>query len=517
MTKMPKKRPKKSRGEKVIKWIEDHCRIPEGKDVGKRVKLREWQKDDIKAIYDNPAGTRLAIVSEGRKNAKTALAAFLLLAHLAGPVHILNSQLYSSAQSREQAGVIFDLAAKVVRMSETLHSFITIRDTAKQLLCPELGTKYRALSAEVATSFGLSPVFIVHDELGQVRGPKSELYEALETATAAQEHPLSLIISTQAPTDGDLLSILIDDAIAGHDPKVVLVLRTADPDLDPFSEEAIRQANPAFGDFQNAEEVLAMADTARRIPSREAGYRNLVLNQRVEASSPFIPRTLWETCGTQTVEDFDRNTVLFAGLDLSATNDLTALVLIGQINGVWHVKPTFWLPEVGLGERSRLDHVPYDVWYKQGFLSVTPGKSVEYEYVADYLRDEVFSRHTVRKVAFDRWNFKNLRSWLVKSGMTDKFIEDTFFEFGQGYQSMTPALRSLESIVLNQKMAHGNHPILNMCSFNAVVHRDPAGNRKLDKARSRGRIDGMIALAMAVGVSESVEVKPKQFQMMFVG
>lgn len=512
-----RRRRKRTRGEEIIDWIEEHCRIPEGKDVGKRVKLRDWQKEDIRAIYDNPDGTRLAIVSEARKNAKTALAAFLLLAHLAGPVHILNSQLYSSAQSREQAGVIFDLAAKVVRMSESLHAFITVRDTAKQLLCPELGTKYRALSAEVATSFGLSPVFIVHDELGQVRGPKSELYEALETATAAQENPLSLVISTQAPTDGDLLSILIDDALAGHDPKVVLILRTADPDLDPFSEEAIRQANPAYGDFQNAEEVLAMADAARRMPSREPGYRNLVLNQRVEASSPFITRTVWETCGATPVEDFDRKTVLYAGLDLSATNDLTALVLIGQVDGVWHVKPTFWLPEVGLAERSRQDHVPYDVWLSKGFLSVTPGKSVEYEYVADYLRDEVFSRYTVRKVAFDRWNFKNLRSWLLKSGMTEKFIEETFHEFGQGYFSMTPALRSLESIVLNAKMAHGNNPILNMCAFNSVVHRDPAGNRKLDKARSRGRIDGMVALAMAVGVSETVVEKPRQFQMMFAG
>lgn len=190
-----------TRGGLNIAWIEKHCRIPEGRDVGKPVQLREWQRKEIKRIYDNPHGTRRAILSFGRKNAKTTLSAFLLLLHLCGREHRLNSQLYSSAQSRDQAAILFSLAAKIVRMSPALHGFVGIRDSAKQLYCPELGTIYRALSADATTAYGLSPVFIVHDELGQVKGPRSELYEALETATGAQENPLSLIISTQAPTD----------------------------------------------------------------------------------------------------------------------------------------------------------------------------------------------------------------------------------------------------------------------------------------------------------------------------
>src|SRR5690606_12510512 len=161
---------------------------------------------------------------------------------------------------------------------------------------------YRALSAEASTAYGLSPVFIVHDELGQVKGPRSELYEALETATAAQESPLSIIISTQAPTDADLLSVLIDDALQGHDPRVVLSLYTAPVTDDPFDEETIRKANPAFGDFQNAEEVMAMAADAKRMPSREAEYRNLILNQRVEAHNPFVSRAVWEQCGGPVAE-----------------------------------------------------------------------------------------------------------------------------------------------------------------------------------------------------------------------
>ena len=183
------------------------CRIPEGKFVGQPVKLVDFQKDTIRGIYDSP--TRRAIISFGRKNAKTTLAAFLLLLHLCGPEARANAQLYSAAQSREQASILFSLAAKIVRMSPDLGQVVAIRDTAKQLFCAELGTLYRALSAEASTAYGLSPVFTVHDELGQVRGPRSELYEALETASAAQENPLSIIISTQAPTNADLLSLLM--------------------------------------------------------------------------------------------------------------------------------------------------------------------------------------------------------------------------------------------------------------------------------------------------------------------
>ena len=193
-----------TRAERNIAWVESHCRVPEGSHVGRPVALRDWQRDILRGIYDTP--TRRAIVSFGRKNGKTALSAFLLLLHLCGPEARENSQLYSAAQSREQASILFALAAKCVRMSPDLAQYVIVRDTAKQLFCPELGTLYRALSAEASTAYGLSPAFVVHDELGQVRGPRSELYEALETAAAAQEDPLSIVISTQAPTDADLLS-----------------------------------------------------------------------------------------------------------------------------------------------------------------------------------------------------------------------------------------------------------------------------------------------------------------------
>jgi phage terminase large subunit-like protein len=367
-------------------------------------------------------------------------------------------------------------------------------------VCPTKGTAYRALSAEAATAYGLSPAFVVHDELGVVRGPRSELFEALETAGSANLQPLSIIISTQAPTDADLLSILIDDALAGHDPHTVCSLYTAPAGADPFDIETIKAANPALGVFQNPEEVLQMAESARRMPARQAAFRNLILNQRVEASSPFITAAQWQACAGAPLDLIGRD--VFAGLDLSETQDLTALVLVGAdiATGLWHVVPTFWLPAEGLHDKARADRIPYDLWASQGFLQTTPGSTVSYEFFAHHLKT-VFDQHRVGKLAFDRWGMAHLKPWLLNAGFTEQVIADKFVAFGQGYQSMSPALRDLESVILEKKLRHGDHPVLKFCATNAVIERDAAGNRKLSKKRSAGRIDGMIALTMALGVA----------------
>ena len=492
-------------GERMIRWIERACHVPEGMDVGKELKLRPWQKDEIRRIYDNPAGTRRAIISFGRKNAKTTLSAMIVLAHLAGPMaeRNRNSQLYSAAQSRDQAALLFNLAAKMVRMSEPLSTLVRIRESTKTLSCDYFGTSYRALSAEASTAYGLSPALTIHDELGQVIGPRSELYEALETAAGAQAHPLSIIISTQAERDSDLLSMLIDDALAGNDPRTVVSLHTAPIEDDPFAVATIRKANPAFGDFLNAQEVMETAKAAERMPAREAKFRNLILNQRVVASTPFVTRAVWQACGSAPRE-LVKGTPLYAGLDLSSVADLTAWVVMGEVDGIWQVHPTFWLPGEGIEEKSRLDRVPYDLWAKQGFLELTPGPTVNYEYVAHFLREE-FQKLTFTKVGFDRWNMKHLRPWLVKAGFGEMDIDQYFVEFGQGTQSMSPALRDLESLILEKRIAHGNHPVLAMCAACAVVEGKDDANRKLSKNKSTGRIDGMVALAMAVGVAPTAE------------
>lgn len=508
-----------TRAMRNISWIEQNCRVPDGKDAGKPLRLRTWQKDALVRIYDNPHGTRLAIISLGKKNGKSSLAAALLLLHLCGPEYRPNSMLPSTAQSKEQAAVLFSLAAKMVRLNPEMDArqggAVVIRDTVKELHCPELGTLYRALSAEVRTTHGISPVFAVHDELGQVKGPVSELYSAVENSMGAHEDPLSIIISTQAPTDADLLSVLIDDGLAGNDPHVVVIVHTAPLEADGFSDETIKLANPAFGDFLNARELRKQANDAKRMPSQEAIYRNFVLNQRVEVTAPFVSLSAWAACASA-----PRSLVgvpVYAGLDLSSVSDLTAFVAGGKIDGIWNIEPYFWLPADGLAERSRSDRVSYDVWQRQAHLLTAPGKSVDYEFVANFLW-AFCSEHDVRKIGFDRWGFKHLKPWLLKAGFSEDQLADLFVEFGQGFASMSPALRMLEGEILNARLAHGDHPVLKMCMGNAVVVTDISDNRKLAKSKSRGRIDGAVALTMMMGVAPVGEAPPlaRQYDVMFI-
>lgn len=476
------------RAQRNIEWIEEHCYIPEGAFVGQKVVLREWQRDILRSIYGTP--TRRAIISYGRKNAKTTLAAFLCLLHLCGPEARRNSQLISAAQSRDQAALLFSLMAKMVWQSPDMSEVLTVRETKKQILCPEIGTLYTAVSADARTNFGASPVFLVHDELGQVVGPRSTLYEALETACGAHESPLSVIISTQAPTDADLLSVLIDDAKTQADPKTKLFMWTADPEMDPFSEDALKAANPAYGDFLNAQEVWETGQAAKRMPSREADYRNLHLNQRVNRNDPFVAAGLWKDNGLPPrPEDFTQGVRI--GLDLSERNDLTALIMTGKgKDGQESVLSFFYAPQEGVTDRAQKDRVPYDLWAEQGYLTLTPGATVDYEWVAHKLC-ELSKEYDIQVVKFDRWRMKYLQKELERMG-ADIPLED----HGQGYVSMAPALDALEADLLNKRLRHGNHPILTWNAANAVVVRDAAGNRKLDKSKSTGRIDGLVALAM---------------------
>lgn len=486
-----------SRGERNIAWIEKYCYVPEGKLVGKPFKLRDWQKKIIRGIYDSP--TRRALISFGRKNGKTALMAALLLLHLVGPEARRNSQLFSAAQSRDQASLLFSLAAKMVRLNVDLAPHILVRDSAKQLFCKELGTLYRALSADASTAFGLSPVFVVHDELGQVRGPRSELYEALETACAAQDDPLSLVISTQAPTDADLFSILIDDAASNEDKKTKLFMHSAPIEDDPFSVETIKKANPAFGDFQNADEVLATANSAKRMPSMENGYRNLILNQRISQHSTFVSLSVWDSCNQEPLPEAFYHGKNYIGLDLSARNDLTALVQSAFYENEWHVRCEFFTPELGLLDRAHAARAPYDVWQREELLTVVPGSSIDYEVIAKRLV-EICSESEVVAIGFDRWRIDVLQKELDRM----EAFNLPLLPFGQGFKDMSPAIDLLEGELLAGRIRHDGNPILKWCVSNAVVVTDPAQNRKFDKSKGSGKIDGLIGLTISLGVAHTL-------------
>lgn len=494
-------------GDAAIRWIEEFCRVPKGPAVGQPIKLLPFQCDILRGVFDTP--TRRAIVSMGRQNAKTCLAACLLLLHLCGPRHQRNGLLVSSALTRDQAALLFDAAKKMVELNPELAAAVDVIEFQKTLRCKELGTTYRALSADAPTQLGLSPFFVVHDELGAVRGPFSKLYDVLESGSAVQADPLSVIISTQAANDTDLLSALIDDAATGADPKTKLFLWTASPDADPFIEETWRAANPALGRFLQIDEVRAQAETARRMPASESSFRNLILNQRIEAVSQFVSPLVWAENGERPTE-LDRGAVVFGGLDLSAVSDLTALVLVRDDGSVY---PFCWLPEEGLAEKSRFDKVDYVGMARDGFLLTTPGRAINYDFVAEFLRG-VFNECRVGAIAFDRVFMKFLRPCLVRAGFTDAELE-RFVEVGQGYIGMAPCIRELEVRLLEKKLKHGNHPVLLMAATNAAVVTDDAGNKKFTKRKSTGRIDPLVALAMAVSVIPP-ETRMPEYQILWV-
>jgi len=483
---------KLTRGERVCAFIEEFCIAPEGDLRGKPIKLDAFQRKFIIEIYDNPNGTHSAYLSIARKNGKTGLIAALLLCHLCGVEAVQNSQIVSGAQSKEQAAVVFELARKMVEMSPRLRAVVRIQPTGKRLIGLRKNVLYRALAAEGKTAHGLSPILAILDEVGQVVGPTDKFVEAITSAQGAYANPLLIAISTQAPTANDMFSTWIDAQKNAPDPRIVCHVYEAPDDCRLDDREAWAAANPAMGVFRSIADIEKQCKQAMDMPANEPAFRNLILNQRVEAESPFIPRSVWEANGAH---PGDKPTgKVWCGLDLSAVADLTAFVAVDENFGVF---PTFWLPHEGLREKARKEKVPYDLWSREGLLLTTPGKAIEYEHIAKFLR-VFFDENDVQNVGFDRALMNFLTPWLVKSGFSDDELLK-FIAFGQGTLSMTPALRELEVKLCNHQLKHGNHPIMNMCCANAKVTGD-SGARKFDKKRQRGRIDGMSALANAIGV-----------------
>jgi phage terminase large subunit-like protein len=493
-----------TRGERVIAFIERFLKVPEGAHVGQPIVLCEFQRRFILDVYDNPHGTTTAYLSVARKNGKTALIAGILLAHLVGPEAVQNSQIVSGAMSRDQAALVFALACKMIQLNPELAELVHIIPSGKKLLGKPMNVEFRALAAEGKTAHGLSPVLAILDEVGQVRGPQSDFVDAITTAQGAHSAPLLIAISTQAATDNDLFSIWLDDARRSDDRHIVCHVYEADKDARLDDPEQWAKANPAIGLFRSVDDMSRQSERAMRMPTSEATFRNLCLNQRVSVTNPFVSRSVWESCGA-VPESLDGCEV-YGGLDLSARTDLTAFVLAGRTpSGEWEVMPFFWTPEVGIYDRAKRDRVPYDVWAAQGLIRTTPGATVDYEYVIAEIA-EITADLDLRMIGFDRW-----RMDVFKRDMERLGVELPLIEFGQGYKDMAPALDTLEAALLNGRLRHGGHPVLAMCAANAVVTTDPAGGRKLDKHKATGRIDGMVALAMALGVASKHGEEPMDF------
>lgn len=502
----PWEAPGLSRAERVRRFVES-LPVTSGSLAGTTFRLRPWQWRFVRAVYRTDRqglrAVRTAVLSLARKNGKTDLAARLALCHLAGPEAEARGEVYSAANDRFQAGKIFSEMTAIIAEVPWLSERVSIRRHSKELEDigeGGTGSSYAALSADVATKHGLSPSFWIFDELGQA--PNRDLLDVLDTAMGARANPLGMVISTQAARDDAPMSELIDYGLRVQrgevdDPTFHLTLYAAPADADPWSRRAWKAANPALGDFRSLADVARLAGQAQRMPSREATFRNLILNQRVDATAQFLTAAVWTPCAGPVEAAALRGRPCWAGLDLGATRDLSALVLVfrGE-DGAFDVVPYFWLPGADLREREEADRAPYTRWRDEGFLLTTPGRTLDPAAVAGKLA-ELHGIHDLQGVAFDRWRVEDLRRNLDAVGSAPPLVAH-----GQGFRDMAPSIDVLERVVYEAKLRHGGHPVLTWCVANAKTTTDAAGNRKLDKVKSTGRIDGLVALTMALRIAE---------------
>ena len=503
-----------NRAERIIQFVEK-LKITIGEDAGKPFRLREWQKAFIRDIYSPSRGARRvvrrAVLSIARKNGKTELAAVLVLAHLIGPESEANGEIYSAANDRQQAAIVFNAIKRMVEATPALQKYLKVIPSTKTIYVTRsdvraAGSKYVALSAEAGTKHGLNPSFVVYDELAQSKS--RELLDTLLTSQGARSEPLFLTISTQNNDPQHPLSEMIDDGLKGEDPSVVCHLHAADDDCDLMDEAQWFKANPALGDFRSLEELRVMAERAARLPSEEASFRLLYLNQRVSLHAPLISQTDWKNCAA--TFEFEPGEPLYLGLDMSISTDLTALIAVSALDGS-RVKSWYWKPSDLVEEHTKRDRVRYDLHARNGLLELSPGRIINPRLLAFKIID-LCQAFDVRALAYDRY----------KTGEILGYFDDHDFiaqkgpgaglrlePIGQGSVGMAPCINALEAAVLTGDLKHDGHPLTTFCMMNAQCVSDPAGNRKLDKSASRFRIDGAVALAMALGCKALDRAEPE--------
>jgi phage terminase large subunit-like protein len=527
---MPGKHPNKitqdkARAQRVLDFIEQ-MPVPSGVGIGGNFKLEPFQKDFIRDIYTpHRAGKRLvrrAVLSVARKNGKSALIACLALAHLCGPESERNGEIYSAANEREQAALIFKMAAQIVRAVPLLQTIIRVVDSTKTMVCTANGSFYKALSAEAGSKHGLNPTMVIYDELAQARN--RELYDVLDTSMGARAEPLFVNISTQSNDPEHILSQIIDDGIKAKDLTTVVHLHETPEDADIWDEKTWYLSNPALDKFRTIEDMRALADRAKRLPSFESAFRNLFLNQRVDANNPLIPAAEWKACkGDAAIEDGEK---VYLGLDLASTTDLCALVVLSAENGD-RVQPIFWKPKENVQEHEKRDRAPYAAWAARGLLETPPGRAIDWSFIVHRLA-EIAVKYQVVGLAYDRWRIENLLQEMGKEGL-NAVVEGKDFKqgepapsgslrlvpWGQGFRDMAAAIDSMETSIIERHLIHDGHPVLTWCISNAFPVSDPAGNRKLDKSKARFRIDGAVALAMAKGLKArdgTTEAEPSVYE-----
>jgi phage terminase large subunit-like protein len=410
---------------------------------------------------------------------------------------------------------VFHVAAQMIRNDAELLAQVEIVDSQKRIVHRQSGSFYRAISAEAYSKHGFNASVVIYDELHAA--PSRELWDVLSTSQGARSQPYMIAISTAGYDRHSILWELYAHAqkVAEQpslDPTFLPILYEAPIDADWTDEKVWKKANPALGDFRSLEEMRTACARAKEIPAQENTFRRLYLNQWTEQASRWIQLTAWDACRIGVPRGTLRGRRCYIGLDLSSTKDLTALVAVfPDDDGGFDVLAQFFVPHDSIGERSRRDRVPYDQWSRDGHLVATPGNVVDYEYIRETIKAWAIE-FSVEEIAFDPWNATDLVTRLSEQ---DGFV---CVPMRQGFTTLSAPTKALEKAVLGRTLRHDGHPVLRWCVSNVSVETDATGNLKPSKKVSTERIDGVVALVMAIDRMErNNSTKPPAYQMLVLG
>ena len=490
------------KAQRVVRFIEA-LRHTKGEFHGQPFHLLPWQEKIIRDVFgtvrDDDLSMRqytTAYIEIPKKNGKSELGAAIALNMLINDDE-WKAEVYSCASDRQQAAIVFDVAVDMVRQSPALMKRVKIIPSTRRMIYQPTGSIYQVLSSEVATKHGLNVSACIFDELHTQ--PTRALYDVMTQGSGdARRQPLWFFLTT-AGTDRNSICWEVHqkalDILEGrkNDPRFYPVLFGLPDEADWTSEENWYRANPSLDHTITIDKVRDAFRKAQETPADENQFRQLRLNQWVKQSVRWMPMDKWDECGGVVDPYALEGRACYAGLDLSSTSDLTALVLVFPPtleDEPYIALPFFWLPEETLSLRVRRDHVPYDQWAKRGFIQTTEGNVVHYGFIERFIC-QLGERYNIREIAHDRWNATMMVQTLEDDGFT-------MVPYGQGFKDMSPPTKELMRIVLEHKLCHGGHPVLRWNMDNAYVRTDPAGNLKLDKEKSTEKVDGAVALVMAL-------------------
>ena len=484
----------------AVNFIECLCHT-KGTWAGKPFELIDWQEQIIRDIFGTlkPNGYRqfnTAYVEIPKKMGKSELAAAVALLLTCGDGEE-RAEVYGCAADRQQATIVFDVAADMVRMCPALNRRVKILASQKRIVYQPTNSFYQVLSAEAYSKHGFNIHGVVFDELHTQ--PNRKLFDVMTKGSGdARMQPLYFLITT-AGTDTNSICYethqKAKDILEGRkiDPTFYPVIYGADEADDWTDPEVWKKANPSLGITVGIDKVEAACESAKQNPGEENSFRQLRLNQWVKQAVRWMPMEKWDACSFKLDEESLEGRVCYGGLDLSSTTDITAFVLVFpplDEDDKFCILPYFWIPEDTLDLRVRRDHVPYDVWERQGFLETTEGNVVHYGYIEKFI-ERLGERFNIREIAFDRWGAVQMVQNLESMGFT-------VVPFGQGFKDMSPPTKELMKLTLEQKLAHGGHPVLRWMMDNIYIRTDPAGNIKADKEKSTEKIDGAVATIMGL-------------------